>query len=103
MFEEEMQPAIHSRRREMLTNGVVLHHDNARPHKTAATAETIRKLKFELLPHTAYSSDLAPSDYHIFGPLKDALRGLRLENEDFAQLNVFLASGIRKPGDYVSK
>jgi hypothetical protein len=31
------------------------------------TIETIQKLKFELLPHPAHSSDLAPSDYHIFG------------------------------------
>jgi len=47
-----------------------LHHDNSRPHTTAATVGTIRKLKFERISHPAYGPDLAPSDYHIFGPLK---------------------------------
>jgi plasmid stabilization system protein ParE len=30
---------------------------------------------WELLSHPPYSPDLAPSDYHLFGPLKDRLRG----------------------------
>jgi hypothetical protein len=29
VLEEEFKPAVHSRHRRMLTNGVVLHHDNA--------------------------------------------------------------------------
>jgi len=29
------------------------------------------------LPHPAYSPDLAPSDFHLFGLLKDALEGKR--------------------------
>jgi histone-lysine N-methyltransferase SETMAR len=39
-------------------------------HSVAATNEAIRQLKFELLPHPPYSLDLAPSDYHMFGPTK---------------------------------
>jgi histone-lysine N-methyltransferase SETMAR len=31
--------------------------------------------KLEVLPQTPYSSDLALSDFHLFWPLKDALRG----------------------------
>jgi hypothetical protein len=46
------------------------------------TVKTIRKLKSELLPHPPYSPDLAPPDYHIFGPIKDALRGRRLANDE---------------------
>ena len=37
----------------------------------------LRELKWQLLPHPAYSPDLAPSDFHLFGPLKDPLRGRR--------------------------
>jgi histone-lysine N-methyltransferase SETMAR len=33
------------------------------------------KVGFEVLDHPAYSPDLAPLDYHLFGPLEDALRG----------------------------
>jgi histone-lysine N-methyltransferase SETMAR len=39
--------------------------------------QTVQRLGFELLPHTPYSPDLAPPDYHIFGPLKETLRGHR--------------------------
>ena len=35
-----------------------------------------------MLPHPPSSPDLAPSDGHIFEPLKDALRGTRFEDDD---------------------
>ena len=35
----------------------------------------LHELKRQLLPHSAYSPDLAPSDFRLFGPLKDPLRG----------------------------
>ena len=44
-------------------------HDNAHPHTAAHTAETLRKLKFEVMAHPPYSPDLAPFVYHLFGPL----------------------------------
>jgi histone-lysine N-methyltransferase SETMAR len=62
---EELKPTIHSKHRGMLTNGAVLHHDNAGPHTTAAAIGTIQKLKLELFPHPAYSPDLIPSDYQF--------------------------------------
>jgi hypothetical protein len=69
MHEGEMKPTMHGKHRGILTNGVVLHHENARIHMAAVTSETIQKLKFELLPHPAYIL-LAPSDYQIFRPSK---------------------------------
>jgi hypothetical protein len=35
-----------------------------------------------VLPHPAHSPDLAPSDYHLFGPVKDALRGRHFADDD---------------------
>jgi len=32
--------------------------------------------------HTAYSPDPAPSDFHLFGPLKEALGGKRFKADD---------------------
>jgi len=34
------------------------------------------------MEHPAYSSDLAPSDFRLFGPLKNALRGRRCSCDD---------------------
>ena len=66
----------------MLSKEVLLHHDNARPHTAAGTVETVQQLGFELLEHPPYSLDLVPSDYHIFGPLKGALRGHRFTSDE---------------------
>jgi hypothetical protein len=35
-----------------------------------------------VLPHLPYSPDLAPSGFHLFYPLKDALRGRRFADDD---------------------
>jgi histone-lysine N-methyltransferase SETMAR len=53
--------------------GQLLPYDNARPHTARATQERIQELQWELLEHTPYSPDLAPSDFYLFGPLKITL------------------------------
>jgi len=46
--------------------GVILLHDNARPHSAKMTREKITDLNYEVLKHPLYSPDLAPSDYYLF-------------------------------------
>ena len=77
MLTDRLKPAIQSKHQEPLSKGVVLLHDNTHPHTAAYTAEMLWKLKFEVMAHPPYSPDLALSDYHLFGPLKEALRGHR--------------------------
>ena len=82
MLRNEMRPAICSKQREQrgrLTQSVLLLHDNARPHMEHLTINTIRQLNWEVLEHPAYSPDPASSDFHLFGPLKNALRGVDLQ------------------------
>ena len=54
--------------------GVILLHDNARPHMANPITALLQKFKWEVLGHTPYSPDLSPCDYTIFGPLKKVLR-----------------------------
>ena len=35
-----------------------------------------------------YSPDLAPSDFHLFGPLKEAHRGIRFKDEEAVKKSV---------------
>jgi len=86
--------------------------------------DTIQKLKWNVLPHPPYSPDLAPSDYHLFSPLKEHLGGKRFcKSEEVIhdvqewlhwQPKDFFLSGICKlldrwrkyiinQGDYVEK
>jgi histone-lysine N-methyltransferase SETMAR len=60
----------------------VVQHDNAHPHTSLRTQEAIAKFGWTALPHPPYSPDLAPSDFRLFGPMKDALRGTRFEDEE---------------------
>jgi len=69
------------------------------------------------MEHPAYNPDLAPSDFHLFRPLKQALRGRRFSCDDDvkaavlqwlrAQPKTFFAEGIKKciakQGDYIEK
>ncbi len=45
---------------------VLLFYDNARPHTTGATMALLRKFTWQVFPHSAYSSNTAPSDYWLF-------------------------------------
>jgi hypothetical protein len=59
---------------------------------------------WEVLPHPSYSPDLAPSDYHLFGFVKDQLRGQRFESREAIQKVVRQSSddwnGILRKGNF---
>jgi histone-lysine N-methyltransferase SETMAR len=46
------------------------------------TAKKIMDLCLECISHPAYSPDLAPSDYRVFGPLKETLSGKKFSTDD---------------------
>jgi hypothetical protein len=57
-------------------------HDNAQPHTSAHTRETLPELKSEVLDYTAYSPDLAPLNFHLFEPLMGALGRHQFADDD---------------------
>ena len=59
-----------------------MQHDNARPHTARTTVATITHLHFECLHNPPYSPDLAPSDFHILGPLKEAMGGKKFRSDE---------------------
>jgi hypothetical protein len=62
---DELKPAIRSQLRGLLSESVVLLHDNACPHTATHTVETLKKLN-EVLEHHLYSLDLTPSDSPVW-------------------------------------
>ncbi|GFX08184.1 mariner Mos1 transposase [Trichonephila clavipes] len=85
---QKLRRAIQNKRRGMLSAGVVLLHDNARPHTANRTQDLITSFGWEQLDHTPYSPYLAPSDYHLFMHLKKNLAGQRHSDDDEAKTTV---------------
>ena len=54
--EEQLHPSIRSKRRGLLSKGVMLQHDNARAHTANVTSSTITKLGWEVLVHPPIQS-----------------------------------------------
>lgn len=52
-----------------------IHFDNCPSHKKANVIQFLNDKKFTNVPQPLYSLDLAPSDYYLFGKLKDKLKG----------------------------
>ena len=80
-------------------------HDNARPHVAKSTRQKLMTFGWDILPLPAYSTDLAPSDYHLFLALSNKLRDMHFDEpsniesylEDFfrSQPQEFYREGIR--------
>jgi hypothetical protein len=68
-----LHPAIKSKQCGCLSTGVLLQHDNVRSHTARSTVVTIQDLSYECLPNPPYSPDLTPSDFRVFGPLKEVM------------------------------
>ena len=52
-----------------------LHLDNCKVHNSKYTQLEIEKSVFKRAPHPPYSPDIAPSDFFLFGYVKDKLEG----------------------------
>jgi hypothetical protein len=75
----KLRRAILNKRRGILTSGVVLIHDNARPHTAACTQALLEHFNWELFDHPPYSP---PSDYHLITYLKNWLGSQCVNNNE---------------------
>jgi hypothetical protein len=78
--ETQKKNCLGSFRKRMLKSGVVLFHDNARPHTAARTRTLLEHLCWELFHCRLCSPDLDPSDYHLFTYLKNWWGSQRFNN-----------------------
>jgi len=102
LLKNHLRPAMKSKRRGLLSTDVLLQRDNPRPHTAGSTVATIQDLSFECLPHPPYSPDLALSDFHVFGPFKEAMGGKSFRSDEEVQqvVHEWLRS---QPKDFFSR
>ena len=67
---DQLRAAIREKRRGKLSKGVLLQQDNARVNTCKVAIDAVDRNGYELIPHLAYSPDLAPSDFYYSQTLK---------------------------------
>jgi hypothetical protein len=76
---------------------LVLHMDNASPHRARLTARNLEENRITTSPHQAFSPDLAPFGFLLFGAPKGRFIGRIVESPDeLAEAIRELASAIRR-------
>lgn len=74
---------------------------NVRLHTRQATRSALKQLKFEVIPHSPYSSDSAPCDFDFFPDFKKGLKGTHFNLGD--EMKEAVKSWIKmKPATYFS-
>ena len=79
---DQLRTAIRGKRRGKLSKGVSMQQDNARVHNRKVAMDAVEWSGYELIPHPAYSPDLAPSDFFLFPNLKKDIRGLHFRSDE---------------------
>jgi len=90
-FLQKVRRKMHANRPDLLQNGVLILHDNARPHVGKVVRELLDRYSWEVLPHPPYSPDMSPPDFDLFPKLKINMRGVR-----FSTLKDLSASVTRR-------
>ena len=79
---DQLRTAIHEKCWGKLSKGVLLQQDNTRVHTCKVAMDAVERNWYELIPHPAYSPDLAPSDFFLFPNLKKDIRGLHFWSDE---------------------
>ena len=79
---DQLRSVIHEKRQSKLSKRILLQQDNARVHTCKIAMDAIERNGYELIPHPAYSPDLAPSDYFLFPNLKKDIRGRHFRSNE---------------------
>ena len=79
---DQLRTPIHENHRGKLSKVVLLQQDNARVPTCKVAMDAVERNGYELIPHPAYSPDLAPSDFFLFPNLKKDIRGLHFRSDE---------------------
>ena len=99
---DQLRTAIREKHREKLSKGILLQQDNVRVHTCKIAMDAVERNGYELIPHPAYSPDLAPSDYFLFPNLKKDIRGRHFRSKEEVVAAVEECVGDKDPGFFSS-
>ena len=99
---DQLRTVIREKCRGKLSKGILLQQDNVRVHTCKTAMDAVKRHGHELIPHPAYSPDLAPSDYFLFPNLKKDIRGRHFRSNKEVVAAVEEWVGDRDPGFFSS-
>ncbi|GFW57305.1 histone-lysine N-methyltransferase SETMAR [Trichonephila clavipes] len=100
---DHLKLAIDQKRPELVNRrGVVFRQNKARPHTSVVTRQKLWMLGWEVLMHSPYSPDLAPSDYRLFLAMQNFLSDKKLGSIEDCE-NLLLESFTNKDQDFYDK
>ena len=79
---DQLRTVIREKRLGKLSKGILLQQDNARVHICKIAMDAVERNGYELIPHPAYSPDLAPSDYFLFPNLNKDIPGRHFRSNE---------------------
>ena len=79
---DQLRTTIRKERRGKLSKGIFLQQNNARVPTCKVAMDAVERNGYQLIPHPAYSPDLAPSDFFLFPYLKKDIRGLHFRSDE---------------------
>ena len=96
---QELRRKMHKNRPDLLGDGPLILHDNARPHLGNVVTDLLSKYEWEVLPHAPYSPDMSPPVFDLFPKIKEPMRGHRFSSLEEVSAAVTRAiRGLNKSG-----
>jgi len=93
-FLQKLKRKMHANRPDLLEKGVLILHDNSRPHFGKDVRELLDRYIWEVVTHPPYSPDMSPPDFDLFPKLKIDMRGVRFSTLD--ELSAFVTRRVRQ-------
>ena len=79
---DQLRTAIREKCQVKLSKGVLQQQDNMRVHTCKVAMDAVEQNGYELIPHPAYSPDLASNDFFLFPNLKKDICGRQFRSEE---------------------
>ena len=99
---DQLKTAIREKRQGKLSKGILLQQDNARVYTCKIAMDAVEQNVYKLIPQSAYSPDLAPSDYFLFPNLKKDIHGRHFRSNEEVVAAVEEWVGDKDPGFFSS-
>ena len=78
---DQLRNAIYEKCRGKPSKGVLLQQDNTRVHTCKVAMDAVKQNGYELIPHPAYSPDLAPNNFFLLPSLKKDIHGCHFQSD----------------------